>query len=432
VARGGEGVVPGSRSGVIGLFGAGYFLMDAGRAHILQRMQDLKTPGHLILTCARGTAPLLLEELRGLGYAGSPVEETAVATRGTLEDAMRLNLHLRTAQRILLRLGTWAARTPDDLYRALVAEPWDGLLFPDGYLSITTAVENSHIQDPRFAGLKCKDAIVDRMVQACGRRPDSGGERSGVVLHLRWVNDQAEVFLDTAGEPLSRRSYRRVPLQAPMQETLAASCVLATPWRGESAFVNPMCGSGTLAIEAALVALGRAPGSLRRNFGFMHVRGYREETWKELKRASAAAEHARPAGRIVATDISEQAIEAARQNARNAGVEEHIEFSVCDYAATPLPPAPGVILFNPEYGERMGEERSLEPVYRGIGDFLKQKAQGYLGYVFTCNLKLAKCIRLHSKRRVILYNANLEGRLIEFELYAGTRDPGDGPRLQDG
>jgi 23S rRNA G2445 N2-methylase RlmL len=184
-----------------------------------------------------------------------------------------------------------------------------------------------------------------------------------------------------------------------------------------------MCGSGTLAIEAALVALGRAPGSFRRNFGFMHVRGYREETWKDLKRAAAAAEQARPAFPILATDISEQAVDAARQNARNAGVEEHIEFAVCDYAATPLPPAPGLIMFNPEYGERLGEETALEPVYSGIGDFLKQKAQGYLGYVFTCNLKLAKRIRLHPKRRLILFNANLEGRLLEYELYAGTRDP---------
>jgi 23S rRNA G2445 N2-methylase RlmL len=386
-------------------------------------MQDLKTPAQIILTCARGTAPILAEELRALGFPSQPVDETALAVRGTLDDTLRLNLHLRTAQRVLLRLGTWGARTAADLHGALVSEPWEALLFPDGYLSITTNVDNASIRDPRFAGLKCKDAVVDRMVKACGRRPDSGGERSGVVLHLRWIGDQADVYLDTAGEPLSRRGYRRIPLRAPMQETLAAACVLATPWRGGMPFVNPMCGSGTLAIEAALVALGRAPGSFRRNFGFMHVRGYREETWKDLKRAAAAAEQARPSFPILATDISEPAVDAARQNARNAGVEEHIEFAACDYAATPLPPAPGLVMFNPEYGERLGDETALEPVYSGIGDFLKQKAQGYLGYVFTCNLKLAKRIRLHPKRRLILFNANLEGRLLEYELYAGTRDP---------
>lgn len=386
-------------------------------------MQDLTQPAHLVITCGRGAAPMLVEELRELGYASQAVDDTAVALRGTLDDTMRMNLHLRTAQRILLRLGVCTARTPDDLYRALAREPWEAVLYPDGYVTITATVDNPHIQDPRFASLKCKDAVVDRLVQACGRRPDSGGERSGAVLHLRWMGDQAEVFLDTAGEPLSRRGYRRIPLKAPMQETLAAACVLASPWRGGGAFVNPMCGSGTLAIEAALVALGRAPGGFRRNFGFMHVRGYREETWKEFRRAAAAAEHARPPHHILATDISEQAVDAARQNARNAGVESFIEFAVCDYASTPLPSPPGVMVFNPEYGERLGDEAALEPLYAGIGDFLKQKAQGYLGYVFTCNLKLAKRIRLHPKRRLILYNANLEGRLLEFELYAGTRDP---------
>ena len=208
-----------------------------------------------------------------------------------------------------------------------------------------------------------------------------------------------------------------------MQETLAAAVILAAGWDGTGPLVNPMCGSGTLAIEAALVAINRAPGLLRRHFSFQSVKGFREESWKDLKRTAQAEERAAPAAPIFASDLSEEAVDAARQNARNAGVDRFIEFSVGDYAATVLPPPPGVIVFNPEYGERMGDESRLEPVYRGIGDFLKQKANGYMAYVFTANLKLAKCVGLHARRRIILYNANLEARLLEFEMYAGTRDP---------
>lgn len=392
-------------------------------------MRTLGQPGDLIVTCGRGAAPMLGDELRGLSRAPPrPIEDTAWAVPGTFIDAMRLNLHLRTAQRVLFPLLTFRAHTPDALYNTLAQAPWEDLLHPDGYFSVTASVDIPGIRDPRFAALRVKDAIADRMVRACGRRPDSGGDRNQTVLHLRWREGEATLSLDTSGEPLSRRGYRVQSGPAPMQEALAAACVLATPWRGPSAFVNPMCGSGTLAIEAMMLARHFAPGRARRNFGFMHVKGFREEDWKTLKREAASAERPRPGPRAIATDISPRAIDAARANAVRAGVAEDIDFRVCDFADTPLPPPPGVIVMNPEYGERMGDPATLEPVYRRIGDFLKQKGTGYLAYVFTANLPLAKRIGLHSKRRLILYNANLEGRLLEFELYAGTRDPG--PRTQ--
>lgn len=387
-------------------------------------MQNVNEPAEIVVTGARGTAPMMTEELRAMGFPSpAPLDETALGVRGTLDDTLRLNLHLRSAQRVLLRLATGRARSPNDLYRFLAEEPWENLLHADGYLSITTSIDHPSIRDPRFGALKAKDAIVDRMARACGKRPDAGGERTGAVLHLRWQQEDVAIFLDTSGVPLSRRGYRRNPGAAPMQESLAAACVLATPWRGDSAFVNPMCGSGTLAIEAAWIALQRAPGLLRRNFGFMHVKGYREATWKDMKRAAERAERPAPATPILATDHDPRVLDAARANAEAAGVESFIRFELCDFADTPLPPPPGIIMLNPEYGERMGDEAQLEPVYRRIGDFLKQKAQGYLGYVFTGNLTLAKRIGLHSKRRLILYNSNIECRLLEFELYAGTRNP---------
>lgn len=387
-------------------------------------MRTLSQPNDLIITCGRGAAPMLASELKQLGYTSGAVEDTAWAVTGSISDALRLNLWLRSAQRVLMPLHTFRARNADELYKGLVAQPWEDLLRPDGYFSITTGVDMPGIRDPRFAALRTKDAIADRMTKMCGQRPDSGGDRNQTVFHLHWRNDEATICLDTSGEPLSRRGYRIQTGAAPMQEGLAAACILASPWRGESAFVNPMCGSGTLAIEAALIARNRAPGLLRHNFGFMHVKGYREEDWKKLKRDAQAGEYEHCKSAIIATDISPRALAAAKANAERAHVAEDITFKVCDFAETPLPPPPGVIYFNPEYGERLGDPENLEPTYRRIGDFLKQKCTGYFGYVFTANLPLSKRIGLHNKRRIILYNANLEGRLLEFELYTGTRDPG--------
>lgn len=388
-------------------------------------MRNLDQRGELIVVFSRGASDIGAGELSDLGYPSRPIDDTARSIAGTFDDAMRLNLWMRTAQRILFPLVSVRAADPQELYREMAAQPWERVLFPDGYFSVTVATNHPDLRDPRYAALKLKDAIADRMVKACGQRPDSGPSRDRAVLHLHWVDGTATVSLDTSGEPLSRRGYRLQPWRAPMQEALAATCVLAGPWRGESAFVNPMCGSGTLAIEAALIATQRAPGLLRRNFGFFHIRGFHEATWKRIREEARARIMRPPAAcTIIASDISPRAVEAARENAERAGVAVDIRFEVCDFANTPIPPPPGVVILNPEYGERLGKANELEAVYRRIGDFLKQRCTGYVGYIFTANLTLAKRIGLRSRRRLILYNANLEGRLLEFELYAGTRSPG--------
>ena len=379
---------------------------------------------NILVTCARGVPPYLGAELKALGFPVDASTDAAVSTRGTFDDCMRLNLYLRSAQAVLFEISGFRAVTPDDLYAGVGRVAWEELIHPDGYVCVTSTVLTSAVRDPRFATLRCKDAIVDRMVRVAGRRPNSGSDRTGTVIHMHWYDTQARVYIDTSGDALSRRNYRKNPWQAPMQEALAATCVLASGWTGEGNFVSPMCGSGTLAIEAALIALNRAPGMLRKNFGFMHVRPYREKTWKDL--CVAAEEQARTSmpGKIIASDINPRAVDAARDNANNAGVEEFLSFETCDYAQTTVPPGGGVVMFNPEYGERLGSDRDLEPLYKGIGDFLKQKCGGYKGYVFTGNLAMAKRIGLRSSRRVQLYNSNIECRLLEFELYAGTRDPG--------
>jgi putative N6-adenine-specific DNA methylase len=378
----------------------------------------------ILVTCSRGVSTWLAGEIATLDFPVDGVMEAGVRTSGSLNDCMKLNLELRSGHRVLLQIAELRARDADALYRVVTGLPWQNWLRADGHLCITSSVENESIRDSRFANLKCKDAIVDAMVREEGRRPDSGSERSGMVVHLHWAGEFATIYLDTSGEPLSRRNYRKIPLDAPMQETLAAACILASGWRGDTAFVNPMCGSGTLAIEAALMARNRAPGMLRDNFGFMHLNGFEETTWKKMLH-DAKSRPAVSATKIIATDLRPGAIEAAKINAADAGVADAIEFGVCDFRETKLPDPPGVVMLNPEYGVRMGDEAELAPVYRAIGDFFKQKCAGYMGCVFTGNLKLAREIGLRSRRRLTFFNGPLECRLLLFELYKGTRDPGD-------
>ena len=391
--------------------------------------------------------------------------DTAIQTEGTLQDTMILNLHLRTAQRVLYQLATFSVNTPEILYRKLNAIPWETLLHDSGkaaYVCVTSIVDNPLITDSRFVNVKVKDAIVDRMRDKCGRRPDSGPDKDKAVVHVYWKNDQADVYLDTSGERLSLRGYRKIPLQAPMQETLAAAVIMAASWKGERNFINPMCGSGTLAIEAALIALNRAPGLLRNNYGFMFIKEFPEEFWQEIrKKTKENARKILPA-KIIATDIEQTAVVAAKHNAQTAGVDHLIEFNICPYEKTPIPEDGGIIILNPPYGERMGaintkphstdfrgrmeaatpgrkiilrksanrQDKSshitarnsqiLEATYQGIGDFFKKIGGGYRGYIFTGNLEMIKKVGLRTKQRIIFYNGEIECRLLEYELYAGS------------
>ncbi|RIK73103.1 RNA methyltransferase [candidate division KSB1 bacterium] len=375
----------------------------------------------ILVTCPKAIPPILANEIRALGFPVLAEKEAAVETEGTLADTMRLNLWLRTGHRVLYLLKDFRSRTPEELYSNLARLPWEDYLDAKTYLSITSAVHNDTIKDTRFANLKCKDAIVDRLKRKLGRRPDSGPERTGAVVFLYWKEQEASIYLDTSGESLAKRGYRKLPLKAPMQETLAAATILATGWNGQNNFINPMCGSGTLAIEAAWLALAKPPGLLRNNFGFMHLRGFNQATWRELLAQVKASIKKNLAAKIIATDNDAQAIAAARKNAATAGVDHLIQFDVCDYAATAIPTGGGVIMLNPEYGERMGKQAQLQAIYSGIGDWFKQKCTGYTGYVFTGNLELAKKVGLRPSRRIPFFNGAIACRLLEFELYDGSK-----------
>ena len=389
-------------------------------------MQVFHTESKIIVTCNERLSPYLQSEIEALGFTPVRVFQTGVELKGTVNDTITLNLNLRCASQVLYLLKSFTAANPQQLYEQLVAIEWERVIDFTGYFSVTSYVNNEHITTPLFANVKVKDAIVDRIKDKKGIRPNSGPDQNKTVVHLYWQDDKAEVFLDTSGETLAKHSYRKIPGKAPMLEALAASTIMATNWDKNSSFINPMCGSGTLAIEAALLATDKSPGFFRMNYGFMHIMGYEEEVFFTERRKLKDKGKKALNFKIIATDLSADAVDIAQKNAKTAGVEHLIDFSVCDFADTVVPDEPGVIMFNPEYGERLGTHSKLEATYKRMGDFMKQKCLGYRGYIFTGNPDLAKRIGLKANRRVEFYNGKLDCRLLEYELYEGSkREPRD-------
>jgi putative N6-adenine-specific DNA methylase len=384
-------------------------------------MQVFHTESKIIITCNKRLSPYLQQEVEALGFTPVRVFPTGIELLGTVTDTIALNLNLRCASQVLYLIEGFTAADPQELYDGLVKIEWEKLIDFTGYFSVTSNVNNEHILTPLFANVKVKDAIVDRIKSVKGIRPNSGADGNKTVVHLYWQDDKAEIFLDTSGETLAKHSYRKIPGKAPMLEALAASTIMATHWDKNSAFVNPMCGSGTLAIEAALLATDKCPGLFRMNYGFMHIMGYDEQEFFTERRKLKDKSKKEIGFKIIATDISDDAVDIAQKNAKTAGVEHLIDFSVCDFADTEVPEGPGVVMFNPEYGERLGVHTKLEATYKRIGDFMKQKCLGYRGYIFTGNPDLAKKIGLRATRKIEFYNGKLDCRLLEYELYEGSK-----------
>ena len=384
-------------------------------------MQSFNKPSRIIGTCSKRLSPFLQQEITELGFKLSGVFSTRIELNGTLQDCIKLNLNLRCASQVLYLLKSFTANDPKELYDNLVEIEWETLIDFSGYFSVTSNVNNEHILTPLFANVKVKDAIVDRIKAVKGIRPNSGSDGNKTVIHLYWQDDKAEIFVDTSGETLAKHSYRKIPGKAPMLEALATSTIMATHWDRNSTFINPMCGSGTLAIEAALLATDKHPGLFRMNYGFMHIIGYDEQIFFNERRALKDKAKKAIGFKIIATDISQDAVDIAQKNANTAGVEHLIEFSVCDFEETDVPETAGVVMFNPEYGERLGVHSKLEATYKRIGDFMKKKCGGYRGYIFTGNPDLAKKIGLRANRRLEFYNGKLDCRLLEYELYEGSK-----------
>jgi 23S rRNA G2445 N2-methylase RlmL len=384
-------------------------------------MNDLfSRTSRIIITCNKRLTPFLQQEVEAMAFTPDEVFATGIVLKGTLKDCIELNLNLRCASQVLFSLQSFRAVHPDDVYEKVIRMPWETWLPKDGYFSVTSNVDQFTVNNTMFLNVKVKDGIADRFRREVGVRPNSGSELDQAVVHIYWKDDEAEIFMDTSGPTLAKHGYRKIPGKAPMLEALATATVMASGWDQTSPFVNPMCGSGTLAIEAALLATHRKPGLYRNNYSFMHWLGY-EKSMYESALADIQRQVKEVPVTIIASDLVQDAIDISKVNAAAAGVEKMIQFQRCDFASTAVPQTPGVVFLNPEYGERLGDLTALEETYARIGDFLKQRCQGYTGFVFTGNLELAKKIGLKASRRIEFYNAKIDCRLLKYELYTGTK-----------
>jgi 23S rRNA G2445 N2-methylase RlmL len=384
-------------------------------------MADFNKKSTVSITCPLGLAPFLEKEIRELRFEPIAVRDTGVEIEATLNDCIMLNFWLRTAHRVHYMLAEDKISHPDKLRNWLKIFPWEEWIKDDGYFSVTSRIDHPTIENDQFANLVVKDSIVDRIRFKTDNRPDSGSDLDKTVLFLFWNRDTARIFIDTSGESLSRRNYRSASVSAPMQETLAAGIVQATNWEPGQHFINPMTGGGTIVIEAVMQAQNRAPASLRNNFGFMHILGYDPEVYQTVRDEAKKAVRKDIEGKFIATDIDPQAIIAAKKNAQTAGVDHLIEFETCDVAETPVPDGKGVVVVNPPYGMRLGDDTDLRPLYKSIGDFMKSECAGKTGYVFTANNALSKKVGLRAKSRTMFFNTTLECRLLEYELYEGSK-----------
>ncbi len=402
---------------------------------------DKKYP--IIISCAKELSRWTEREVLDLGYKVIEVTENTVVVRGDMRDVMKLNLKLRTAHRVLVPLLRADCRNIRDLYQLAHSIDWENHLEADGYFSVSSIVHNFTIRDTRLPSLYTKDAIVDRMREKCQRRPNSGGQNIGAAVFVYWERNEVIIYLDTSGEPLSKRGYRKIPGSAPMQETLAAACIMAMGWDKKSPFLSPMCGSGTPAIEAVMMAMNRAPGCLKGHFAFQSIKGYNrilpgesaprvaprqhagaspEQIWKEILLDAKAEEKTENLPKIIATDISPEAVENAHSNAIAAGVAPYIEFKACDFADSPIPTEKGCVFFNPEYGIRLGTTEELIPIYERIGLFMHEKCAGWTGGLITGNPSLANLVNLYYKTRVPFFNGPIDCRLF---IYPGCEWKGE-------
>ena len=368
-------------------------------------------------TTAKGVEEVLAAELVRLGVSDVVAEGGGVRFSGGMEAAYKANLWLRTASRVLMPLAEFACETPEDLYQGARTVSWNDYLTPSMTLAVDCNLRDSTLTHSGFVALKTKDAIVDELRDRCGTRPNVDTKDPDLRVNVRLFRNRCTLSLDCSGTPLDRRGYRLDRHEAPLKENLAAALVELSGWDGSVPFLDPMCGTGTIAIEAAPKALRVPPGLLRAGFGFQRWPGFDRALWDRLvDEARQGMLTALPAS-ISGSDISHSAVAMAHENARRAGVGGVISLGRGEIGELVAPAGPGVLIFNPPYGKRLGEEEALKPLYKEIGDVMKQRCKGYTAYLFTGNLELAKSVGLKASRRIVLYNGPIECRLLKYEMY---------------
>lgn len=369
------------------------------------------------VTCAKGIEELVAAELAGLGLSGVKLEKGGVSFSGDISGGYRACLWLRTASRVLLVLGEFPCSSPQELYDGVRAIDWPKYVKPDMTMAVDSVLRDSAMTHSGFVALKTKDAVVDAVRDSCGRRPSVDTKSPDLKVNVHLVKNRCTISLDLAGEPLDRRGYRLDRNKAPLRENLAAALVAFSGWTGEVPFYDPMCGSGTIAIEAALLASRAAPGLLRERFGFQSWPGHDPSVWRaQLAEAKELRLRELPV-KIRGLDRSPGAIEMAKQNAARAGVSRLVSFAPGDISTFAPAASPSMIIFNPPYGERMGELGELAGLYRTMGDLLKQRCTGSTALILCGNSELAKHVGLKPSRRIPVWNGPIECRLMRYELY---------------
>ncbi len=374
----------------------------------------------LIATTLYGLEEVLGEELTELGAEDVVPENGAVRFSGDKHLMYRANLQCRTAIRILQPVREFSCRDENELYRETIRIDWGRYLDYKMTLAVDVVVRKSAINNSMYAAQKCKDAIVDRIRDRTGKRPSVDIANPDLRLNLFINENRAVLSLDSSGESLHRRGYRLEGGKAPLNEILAAGIIRLSGWRGAGILLDPMCGSGTILIEAALMAADKAPGLIRKGYGFERWKDFDGRLYLDIVQELKSREKPVKEGLIFGSDKSGRVLEEAHGNARRAGMGSIIKFAHKRFQSSRPPASEGTIIMNPPYGERI-KSSDLRQLYREIGDTLKTVYEGYTAWIFTGNLGAAKSIGLRTSRRVKLFNGPIECRLLKYEIYPGSR-----------
>ncbi len=369
-----------------------------------------------------GWRAALAIELGKLAASDIVPSDGGIAFTGPLDLAYRANLESRLASRVLWRVGGGSYRDERDVYALAADLDWPRWFRVDRTLRVDVAATRSPLKSLEFATLRIKDAVCDRHRAGSGKRPNVSKDHPDVRVHAYLTADQATFYLDTSGAPLFKRGYRRETAEAPLRENLAAGLLQLAGWQPGVPLLDPLCGSGTIAIEAALIALDMAPG-LKRTFGFQKLAWYDGPAWQRIKQAAQRRMKLPAAATIYASDDDARAVANCTANLAAAGVAAAVIVERVDALARAAPASTGIIVSNPPYGVRQADVAELAAFYPRLGDALKQRFAGWSAYLFSGDPRLPKLIGLKASRRTPLYNGALECRLYQYRLVAGSARP---------
>jgi putative N6-adenine-specific DNA methylase len=373
----------------------------------------------LIAKTLYGLEKVLSDELAGLGAKNIVAVNRAVLFEGDQHLLYKVNYSLRTAMSVLVRIAEFRIRTSDDLHKCSQKIDWKEYLDPEHTFSIVSVVNSPFFNHTGYAGLLLKDAIADWFRDKTGKRPFVDTNDPDIVFNLHINNDLVTVSLDSSVVPLYKRGYRKEQGYAPINEVLAAGIILITGWKAETSFLDPMCGSGTIPIEAALIASDIPAGRFRHFYGFQRWRDYNEELFLKVRKESESKAH-KPLIRITASDISENAVSITRTNVESAGLSDIILISKNDFCDSEASDNEGIIIMNPPYGQRIRNDNN-DNLYGMIGSTLKHKFPGYQAWLITSHKDSLKQVGLKPAKKTDLFNGSLECVLVKYELYKGSK-----------